>query len=145
MDTNKLAQVLKQSAALFAASGATGQSKVVASVADALANSPAISVDQFVQHVATRLNAPKLSELSAEAIVGLLHGTRGNRGAALALLAEIMSANIDKAKLIEVAATFTGGKPVKTKPMAQQAIKSRLEQRLYLESKEALNEKVTPW
>jgi hypothetical protein len=145
MDTTKLAQVLKQTASLFAASGTVGQSKAIASVADALAAVPAMPVDAFVKQAAAGLRSDNLNELSAKEIVDLLDETRGQRAAALALVNRILSANLDKAKLVDVAALFTGGKPLKTKPQAQQAIKAAVERRLYLESKEAQNEKVTPW
>jgi hypothetical protein len=145
MDTTKLAQVLKQTARLFAASGAASQSKAIASVADAIAAAPAMPVDAYVKQANAALQLDDLSSLSAQAIVDLLEQTRGQRDTALVLLSQVMSANLDKATLIEVAALFTGGKPLKTKPLALQAIKAALERRPYLESKEAQNEKVTPW
>jgi hypothetical protein len=145
MDTSKLAQVLNRAASMMAVSGALSQSKAIASVAELVEHSPGVPVEAFVNAAKCALDAPKIEDMSVLAIVDLIDGTRRNRPAALAVLARIKTAPIDKTKLIDVAALLTGGKPPKSKPLAMQAIQSNIEQRLYIESKEAQNEKVTPW
>ena len=147
MNMKALAQTLQRAAAMLASANAKPQAEAILGVAEVIAQQPDASVEAFVGETRAKLDAPKLHELSAQAVVERIVAARNNRQETLSILAALKSAPLDKSKAIEIATLLAGQRKVhfKSKPQALRDIEERIQERLYLDSKDAMNKGVTPW
>lgn len=148
MNLRTLAGALNRAAELLRVSGAKSQSATIAAVADTVAACNHPSVDAFVNETKAKINAPKPHEWSAQEFVDRLNSLRGDRTKTLEMIGSLKSSAFDKAKVIEIAKLLLSGRhklEFKTKPQAVKAIEERVRERLYLDSKDAMNAKVAPW
>jgi hypothetical protein len=147
METRTLSDILKRAASLLAASGAKSQARATEAVADVVASRPDDTVDAFVAAAAAALEASRIEELSAQAIVDRIHEGRRDKSATASILEALKARPVTRDKLIEVAMLLTGARKlaIKSRPQALKIIQQFLDERAYLDSKEAMNAKVTPW
>lgn len=142
-----LRRVLQRAVSLFEASGAKAQAGDIKAVENLLAETGDTTVDEFVDRTMTALNAPKAAELPPAEIVAKLNEIGTDRAKFDNLFAQLKLSAFNKSKATATAALFTGARATawKSKPQALEAIRQKFEERVYLASKAALNENVTPW
>lgn len=138
---------LLRAAALFRAGGALGQARALDQVEQLLADSGDVTVDQFVDRTRAALARPRLDEMAVDLIVKRLEAIDTDRSAFSSLLSEMKQRGFSKEKTIEVAVAYTGAQAtrLKSKPQALKTIENKFDERVYLASKEAMNQNVTPW
>lgn len=139
--------VLQRAASLFEASGAKTQADDIKAVEQLLADSGDTTVDEFVHRTQAARNAPKAAELPPAEIVAMLNDIGTDRAKFDQLFAQLKLPAFNKARAMTTAALFTGARTNawKSKPQALEAIRQKFEERVYLASKAALNENVSPW
>jgi len=147
MDITELRGVLKRAATLFGASGAKAQASALNDVEKLLADSGDATVEQFVERTSAALDRPPLAGQTVEEVLAQLYEVGGKRHEADRLLSELKGKAFTNESLATLASRFTGlpVKSVATKAKAVKAIKNKLDERAYLESKERMNAGVTPW
>ncbi len=148
MDTKTLSAALSRAADLLKASGAKSQAASVEAVAEVVAGARQDSVENFVDFTKAKLSGPQLDELSPQEFVDRLDAARNERTTTLDLLASLKSTACNKTKVLEIAKLVLTGRrklDFKTKPQAIKAIEERIHERMYLDSKDAMNQKVAPW
>ena len=147
MDTKALSIVLRRAAALFAASGAKIQAQAAGEVAETLEKTADSTIDDFVSNSLSAVDVPRLDSLTPAEIAAKINSARGNTIATNSIVRGLLERAVDKDTVIQLAELMTGARLTgsKTKPNALKAIQKKIAERAYLDSKDAMNQKVTPW
>ena len=99
MNMKALAQTLQRAAAMLASANAKPQAEAILGVAEVIAQQPDASVEAFVGETRAKLDAPKLHELSAQAVVERIVAARNNRQETLSILAALKVRSYSARKL----------------------------------------------
>ena len=147
MSVNQLRGALRRAEEMFSAAGASRQAKALTEVDRVLSPAQGESVEQFVDSTRAALTAPALADETSAVVAERLAGVGTDQAIFSSLFEQLKAREFGRDKAIEVAALYTGAGEAMwgSKAKALEAIRLKFEERVYLASKAALNEKVTPW
>lgn len=147
MNINIIRDALRRAGTLFEVTGAESQAGAIAAVEQVLADCGDETVEDFVDKTGKALAAPRFEDLTPDVIAAELEGLRTDKAKFALHFAKLQQAGLRKEKVAEVASLYSGARPTafKTKASALKAIKQTFDDKVYLASKQAMNEGVTPW
>ncbi|MGI9423079.1 MAG: hypothetical protein ACR2PA_07790 [Hyphomicrobiaceae bacterium] len=147
MDISTLARSLKKTAGVLRAAGAKQQTAAVDAVGQLVSETDHETVEEFVDQAVEQLNRPSPKDMPPEEIVSQLRSAGTDDKAFEALFQAMRDRAFAKDKVMLVASLYTGARKTawSTKPQALKAIREKFDDSVFLASKAAANENVTPW